>query len=200
MISAYRLCRSALLPSAKIKLEPRSEDGKEWVEYTIAKGTSEVSGQSIQNRLGPVTLVGAVYTELGGTVPVYMMTAWRGPLGRDGKPVSDAIARVKDAFKHMLAFMRFVVNRPGKCGLGPAAVRFFNGAGNFHLFGPEHSKQEGQAFTSFGTAGLVQFFKCWHSDEVQSDFCKEVSWQYFIIILLSPHFNPCLLLAGTADG
>ena len=114
------------MPAAKIKIGRRFVEGSEVAEYVLAKGSSAITGQGIMSKLGPCTLVGVVYSELGGTVPVYITTAWRGPLDNDGSPVAGSSARLMKAFEHMVSFVRFNVNRRGRCSLGAAAVPILN--------------------------------------------------------------------------
>lgn len=152
-------------------------EGNEIAEYVLARGSSEVSGQGVYSKLGPCTLVGVVDSELGGTVPVYITTAWRGPLGANRKPEPDARARVTKAFRHMLSFLRYIVNRRGRCSLGPAAVPIHNETDHKNpiLFGSEHKQQDGQANTSFNNAALYEFSKCWNDPDVVGEFCEQVS-------------------------
>lgn len=164
------------MPSAKIKVERHVVDGEQWVDYDLARGHSEVSGRGVVSKLGVVTLVGATYTELSGTVSVYIGTAWRGPIGVDGELVPDAEGRVKTSFSSMLAFMRFLVNRDGQCALGSAAVRFYNEGESFVLLGEEHRKQDGQAFTSLASGALVEFHRSWYNQTIRDEFCEQVSF------------------------
>lgn len=165
------------MPSAKIKIGRRFVEGSEVAEYVLAKGSSAVSGQGIISKLGPCTLIGVVYSELGGTVPVYISTAWRGPLDNDGNPVAGAQARLMKAFDHVLSFTRYIVNRRGRCSLGPAAVPIYNRSDKKSiLFGPEHKEQDGQANTSFNNAALYELSKCWKDPGIIAEFFVEVSF------------------------
>lgn len=170
------------MPSAKIKIGRQFVEGSEVAEYVLAKGSSVVSGQGIMSKLGPCTLVGVIYSELGGTVPVYIATAWRGPLDNDGNPVAGAHGRLMKAFDRVLSFTRFNVNRRGRCSLGAAAVPILNQSDkNSILFGPEHKEQDGQANTSFNNAALYEFSKCWQDPSIITEFCVEVGFFEFAL-------------------
>ena len=174
---AARICRASIMPAAKIKIGRRFVEGSEVAEYVLAKGSSAITGQGIMSKLGPCTLVGVVYSELGGTVPVYITTAWRGPLDNDGSPMAGSSARLMKAFEHMVSFVRFNVNRRGRCSLGAAAVPILNQSDKKSiLFGPEHKQQDGQANTSFNNAALYEFSKCWKDPSVITEFCVEASF------------------------
>lgn len=146
--------------------------------YCKSSGSSEYTNTRVDKRMGPHSLVGSVNTEAGGTVPVYMCTAWTGPMVAAGKLRDDAEAVVKAAFPRVLAFMCHILSEHKDTGLGANGARYYHSykekEDNLLLCPTQHGHQDAQAFTTWSTPALQEFHRCWNDTDVINEYCTNV--------------------------
>lgn len=128
--------------------------------------------------MGPHTLIGFVATEAGGTVPVYMCSAWAGPEGSGGAGSlsEDAADRVKAAFSEVLGYMCYIMNSTDLSDLAAASVQYFHSfapkADTLLLCPKRHGAQDAQAFTTWSGAALQEFHRCWYDPATLEAYCN----------------------------
>ncbi|KAG7671669.1 hypothetical protein NADE_000687 [Nannochloris sp. 'desiccata'] len=83
-VAPPRIIKASPVLDSKIKIARRLRPDSNVYTYCKSSGANEYSGKGIFRRMGPHTLIGSVATEAGGTVPVYMCSAWAGPMDAGG--------------------------------------------------------------------------------------------------------------------
>ena len=131
---------------------------------------------SAVKRLGAVTLVGTCHTEMGGSVPIYRATAWKGPPGASQDALKKLEARLLALLNH---FTREIINRPVAPSLAAAGVVRTHAAYDagdsraMTLLGKEHSSQDRGSFPVYTEAALWAFEAEWHCPTTLEAFCDK---------------------------
>ncbi|KAL4513248.1 hypothetical protein Ndes2437A_g09152 [Nannochloris sp. 'desiccata'] len=170
-----RIIKASPVLDSKIKIARRLRPDSNVYTYCKSSGANEYSGKGIFRRMGPHTLIGSVATEAGGTVPVYMCSAWAGPMDAGGSLVQDAEKIVKTAFSRVLEFMCTILNSENLGDHAAAGVRYYHSLQpreeHLLLCPRRHATQDAQAFTTWSSAALEGIHRCWSDPNMIQNYC-----------------------------